>query len=413
MFKFGLIKSKGVWNKPTTDITFGNSFDGYKPVQSVDVFGLINSTDGNFWLLSEDDDHYFVDAKISEETIRNLHKVLSLHDFSDTKMFSFKDNILKITLLDLYTNKKISIQFAKAWIPSLIKTLDIDNPIPTTKKILPVWEKSVVPDKVIYPLMTPTEYVYKRISEYPSLYANKNFEISKFKVYDHFFNTLGNGYSTFDEVENTFFKKEEINIEKIKRFSKELSFDGYSKVETFLVGEREVYFPDSYSLVARNVFEEEKINYPEVIYWRSINPNVDLNEIMAERNDLKFDTEFRPYPNFQKQYSLIWKLPEIFSLLNDEWKKEIIWFYEKCEFAINNGCFKNYSEFPTGSKKIDQRHVEEMKKFIGDRTNEQVSKDYEVYFDGNVEDFLNRKWLKTKKEYLEFIKETIEYIKSK
>ena len=78
MYKFGLIKDKGTWNTPTTNIYYNNYFDGYKPVQSTECFGLINSTDGNFWLLSEDDDHYRTTCKISEETIRTIFNELKI-----------------------------------------------------------------------------------------------------------------------------------------------------------------------------------------------------------------------------------------------------------------------------------------------------------------------------------------------
>ena len=44
-YKFGLIKSEGVLNTPSTNIFYKNYFNGYKPVQSHEIFGLINSTD--------------------------------------------------------------------------------------------------------------------------------------------------------------------------------------------------------------------------------------------------------------------------------------------------------------------------------------------------------------------------------
>ena len=44
------------------------------PIQSVEIFGLINSTNGNFWFISEDDDYYWTTAKISEETIRKIRR---------------------------------------------------------------------------------------------------------------------------------------------------------------------------------------------------------------------------------------------------------------------------------------------------------------------------------------------------
>ena len=82
-YKFGLIKNEGVWNESKTRIYPNSYFEGYKPIQSVEIFGLINSTDGNFWFISEDDDYYWTIAKISEETIRNLYNKLLNNDFTD------------------------------------------------------------------------------------------------------------------------------------------------------------------------------------------------------------------------------------------------------------------------------------------------------------------------------------------
>ena len=113
MLKFGLIKDKGIWNKPSTNIYYGHFFNGYKPLQSVDIFGLINSTDGNFWLLSENDDSYWTIAKISEETIRHLHNILKNEDFSDSEMFSFENTILTICLNNLTILETPTIQINK------------------------------------------------------------------------------------------------------------------------------------------------------------------------------------------------------------------------------------------------------------------------------------------------------------
>lgn len=173
-YEFGLIKDDGVWNNPTTSIYYNSTFNGYKPIQSCEIFGLINSTNGYFWLLSEDDDHYWTTTKISEETIRDLYNKLKNNDLSDNNIFNFKkENIIELTLVSLHNNKKESRTFHKDWIPALIETLDIDNPIKSEQEILPIWEKSLVPDKIEYPMMTPEEYIYSTIQDWPSLYVKK------------------------------------------------------------------------------------------------------------------------------------------------------------------------------------------------------------------------------------------------
>lgn len=404
MYKFGLIKKTGVWNETTTRIGFDNYFEGYKPSQSSGVFGLVSSTDGNFWLLGEDDDYYFTKAKISEETLRNLLEKLKNNDFSDTNLFHMNSSLLTITLLNLDNQENVHIEFDKYWLQSLIEVLDIDNPIPTkVKRVLKVWEKSIVPDKINYPLMTPTEYVYATILEYPSLYAKEDFEVVKFKVFDHLFNVIGNGISDYETFKDSLSKKKDINIAKAKKLCTETLYYGYEDFTSRIINDEEYIFPKG-EAKAFGILEEEKENYKNIKFWQEIPKN--LESILEEFEEEKTHTKFNPYPNFQKEYSIIWKIPKVLENLDKEWKNELLWFYEKCIEAINQGCFKNYSEFPTGNEKKDKQRINEIQKYNKDKSFEKISKDYEVEFNGDWSDFLKRRWLKTKKEYLMFIDET-------
>lgn len=76
---------------------------------------------------------------------------IGLH--SDINIFPMKDDIIELSIINLHNNKIVTREFHKNWI-SLIKTLDIDNPIISNNEILPIWEKSLVPDKTEYPMMT-------------------------------------------------------------------------------------------------------------------------------------------------------------------------------------------------------------------------------------------------------------------
>lgn len=405
MYKFGLIKDKGTWNTPTTNIYYNNYFDGYKPIQSTECFGLINSTDGNFWLLSEDDDHYRTTCKISEETIRDIHTKLKNNDFSNSNIFSFDGDMVTIKLTNLENNKEFLDRFHKDWLNSLKIVLDIDNPIISNKRILEVWDKNIVPDKIDYPLMTPEECVYSQILKWPSLYANKDFEKCKFRVYDQLFNVLGGGYNDIEDYINTLSKKKEIDLERAKRYCNEESFDGYTEIEEIDLGTRKFTRPNFDKCEIRNIFKDEKENYPNVIHW------AENRYLKEEKNFLtnlfKKESKFSPYPNFEKKYSTIWTEKELLNILSKEWIEEIIWFYESCLDAINKGCFKNYSEFPSGNYKKDLERIEDMEKRIKDKSFEQISIDYGVEYDGDTSKFLTNKWLKTKNEYEIFINETI------
>jgi hypothetical protein len=43
------------------------------------------------------------------------------------------------------------------------------------------------------PIFSPTDFVKATVIKHPSLYASANFETTQFKVFDHVFNTIGNG----------------------------------------------------------------------------------------------------------------------------------------------------------------------------------------------------------------------------
>lgn len=409
MYKFGLIKEDGVFNETSTDVFYNHTFFGYKPVQSFDIFGLINSTDGNFWLVSEDDDHYWTTAKISEETIRDIHTKLKNNDLSDSNIFKLENDLVSMNILNLQNNRLFTQKFHKDWIPQLIKTLDIDNPKKTKKDILPIWDKSIVPDRIDYPLMSLEEYIYNTISKYPTLYANKDFEISKFNVLDHFLNTISSGFDKDEDFFDTLSKKENIDIEKIKRLCIESSYTGFSKVDSINLETRVLNTPVQSSKIVENIFEEDKDKYPNVIYWQKNDPTkeFDLQDIMNQRKGLKIESKFSPYPNFQKEYSLVWINKDLLNNLDNEWIEGFKWFYEKSLESIDKGCFKDHSEFPTGSTKEDSNRIKQFENIIKNESFKKVSRDYGMEYNGNVEEFLTNQWLKTKDEYKTFINETI------
>ncbi len=417
-YKFGLIKNEGVWNESKTRIYPNSYFEGYKPIQSVEIFGLINSTDGNFWFIGEDDDYYWTIAKISEETIKNLYNKLINNDFtdihftngiglhSDINIFKMKDDIIELSIINLHNNKIVTREFHKDWIPSLIKTLDIDNPIISNNEILPIWEKSLVPDKIEYPMMTPEEYVYSKIQSSPDFYIKEDFEITKFNIYDELFNSL-NSHNGTEEFIDTISKIKEIDYSRVERLLKEPTYIGYKNVEELDLCDRTILLPITETCIARGILEDEKGNYPEVIFWQK-NSTKNLNEIMNERKGLIINTKFGPYPNFKKEYSTLWiNKDELFDKLSQEWIKEIIWFYQTSLDAIENGCFKDHIEFPTGSEKEDEKIIEEYKKILKNQSLEEISKNYNCEYNYNIPEFLSKRWIKTKMEYKNFINEIL------
>lgn len=237
-----------------------------------------------------------------------------------------------------------------------------------------------------------------------------DFELTKFKVYDSLLNEL-NSSTNVEEFIDSISKTKDIDYERVKRYLNERSFNGYDKVEKIDLGTREIITTSSSNPIVKNIFEDEKNQYPEVIYWQTNNISKDIDKIMLERRGVELNTKFSPYPNFDKKYTVLWNTKdELLDKLSSEWIKEIIWFYETSLQAINNGCFKDNNQFPTGSEKEDNRRIEDMSKMIKDKSFEQISKDYECEYNGDLFDFMSKRWDKKKNEYESFINEMLEVL---
>lgn len=131
------------------------------------------------------------------------------------------------------------------------------------------------------------------------LFSSPSYEDAKLKFYDHLFNTIGNGID-----QDTFFKK----------FSTDSIIDG--PIPTHLIDESTVYRSNN----STKLFPEQVVQ----------------NIINIER----FGTVFkkRPfenfYPNFQKEYSLVYKIG--IDHLRMDWLLEAKWFYDKALLMLSD-----------------------------------------------------------------------------
>lgn len=165
-------------------------------------------------------------------------------------------------------------------------------------------------------LLTPEQFVYKKIIKLPSLYATyDNIDQSRYSIMDQLFNVLGNGIYTLEEF------LEEISSEELPNKDRALyllqsnlyyAMEGleFDRYESFLV-----------------VPEIEKINYKNITRW------LDIGKIRS----------WNPYPNFNKKYSIVWQSDFIKNIPID-WVKEAKIFYYTClqYFIFSNIDQKRY-----------------------------------------------------------------------
>lgn len=250
-------------------------------------------------------------------------------------------------------------------------------------------------------IMTPDEFIIRAVNAYPSLYAAPSYDEAKFKVFDHTFNTIGNGMY----MEN--FEGEPVTEEEVvtaqKWFKCTRAAKGYMKTRK-LGGNPEWLMPEGDPTIT--VPADEMVNHPEIVYWVEFD--------CAGKRD--------PYPNFQKQYSMVWDVRDInFVILGREWAQAANWFYSRCrDYFMDDDLVKEYyTAFPkataqaTATTIADYKRVMRLDKYP---TNDDISKAYACEFigdrtnDDDVSAFITRRWNAEREQILNFIDETIEYV---
>lgn len=155
--------------------------------------------------------------------------------------------------------------------------------------------------------LSPEMYLKISVSDYPSLYLYPEENLTKLKVFDSLFNTIGTGDSEAITKEQYQLTDEEVE-NKIKRFEKikngEQLFNGY-RFDTRTQSKSMI--PTVFS-----IFEEEKENYQGIMEWEE-----------AEKNE---DKEFVPYPNNSKEFSVIWKNSWFYD--KKDWLEASLFFYQ-------------------------------------------------------------------------------------
>ena len=236
-------------------------------------------------------------------------------------------------------------------------------------------------------MLSPEQYVYNQVASYPALYHADGYESAAKRVFDQFFNVIGNGVDLPEELDRPI--TDLVEAEKFLRG--ENLYYGYTEVEDLGRG---VIIPkrssDNNYLVC---VESEKALHPKVVLW------VDCK-----------DYPWTPYPNFEKKYSTVYE-PE-FKYLGKEWIEAAIWFYEECVKFFNNTPELYAYAYPRKSQReTDNRLYDARVRLQSYKSNEEISEAYECEFDGDIDKFLRLRWEKELSRIDRFISETLSYLR--
>lgn len=236
-------------------------------------------------------------------------------------------------------------------------------------------------------MLSPQQYVYNQVVSYPSLYHANSYEAAAKRVFDQFFNVIGNGVDLPDELDRPIADR----VEAAKFLRGEKVYWGYADVEELGNG---VMIPkrssDGKSLIC---VESEKALHPEVLLW------IDCK-----------DYPWTPYPNFNKRYSTVYE-PE-FKDLGKEWIEAAIWFYEECVKFFNNTPEWYVDAYPCKSQRETDNQLYDMRvRLQSYKSNEEISEAYECEFDGDIDKFLRLRWEKELSRIDRFISETLSYLR--
>jgi len=239
------------------------------------------------------------------------------------------------------------------------------------------------------------------INTYPLLYASNSIEISKYKVYDQLFNTIGNGYGDLKTLTNKLSINKKtidlINDFPIKYINQEDLYSGYTKFR-----DAEFELVDFNSMLNELFTEKEKITQNDVVKF-----------IKVKKHDAI------PYPNFKKEYSMVWKID--MHKLDPSWIEGAIWFYkESKEFFNSEKASQYHYAWPSDVKKQEkliENYENSFNRLKKDGQTEQeffdeISKAYEVIYSGNTRDFIKNRWSNDLNQIKAFIDETLEKLEN-
>lgn len=245
---------------------------------------------------------------------------------------------------------------------------------------------------------TPDDYVKHVIVMYPTLYAGKgihDYPTCRLKVFNQLFNVIGNGIRDDEEL------LEEISYDSCAHEFNETDhikgsfYYGYTEMDEVKDDNGNIIasFPKVGSSIT--IPERDKNKHPEVVKWLRCSAY-----------------PFKPYPNFKEDYSLVYKAP-IFLELGNEWIFSAIRFYESCRTWFQTNECKYHGAFPCENEDEDNRRISQMEGFLKKyKTHDEITKAYECEFNGDVVDFMIRRWEIERTRIHKFIDKTVDMLQN-
>lgn len=255
-------------------------------------------------------------------------------------------------------------------------------------------------------LMTAEQAFNMSMNIYPILYSAKTIEDARFKFFDHIFNTIGNGNNTLEDFKANFTinssNQHLIDSFPSKYITSQPLYTCYTKIKDTVGG---FHIPDQHSALLGIYTKEEIQKMPEVKSY------IQANDV---KND---DILFIPYPNFQKEYSMIWRYD--LTKIDESWFKAAKEYYLHAKEFFHSDLVNLYHNAAPIDEKEMQKSIQEYEFFFQKYKKENVtqeeyyqtiSKNYNHFYDGDTKKFIQERWNKEKNRILNFIDETLEKI---
>lgn len=232
-------------------------------------------------------------------------------------------------------------------------------------------------------IITADEAFNWQMNTYPSVFMAPSVSLARLKYYDHMFNVLGNGYSWE------------------KRF---LSEHDRSQIDPLLL----VSYPEKYTsgVPLYYAFTEMHNGSPgsclEEIF--TLEETESRADIVCKRL-IKNNGEFTPYPNFNKNHSMIWKMRS----MGESWDRAALDYYTQMkDFFDGPNVHTYHGAVPKEPVQLNSMVLQYTKTLSTYNSQEDIIKDFNVAYNGDPLEFIERHWEQELHRIHIFLDETIE-----
>ena len=263
------------------------------------------------------------------------------------------------------------------------------------------------------------QYVTMNALKHSSLYGGRSFESAKLGVLDHLLSTVGNGITFNDLVRDS---KNNYRNKKILAQDATHLFDGtpmyyISKIVPKSDGN---YAAKEYLINPKTGEEVFTLPMAQIKEFGWDNPE----EYEWFENSHRKIEEWRPYPDFAKDYSIVWNHKNELSKLPVDFLKAFIEYYKitldffttEKQYLYHYACPRPDDEKMWKLKLKEWQDIYE--KYTKDIENDEekmkhFSKGYGATYSGNMREFLENRHKKNIEKCISFIKETLIMLEEK